>query len=61
LQAAFVKLTPLHSKNNFSVAMVTGNLFDGDDDDVADLLAGNITIPLPAYFTVGTSPLPSKV
>jgi hypothetical protein len=60
LQAIFVKLTSLHSKNNFSIAIVAGNLFDGDDDAVANLLAGNIAIPLPAYSTVGTSPLSSK-
>jgi hypothetical protein len=61
LQPAFAKLKSLHSKNNFSVAIVTGNLFDGDDDAVADLLAGNIAIPLPTYFTVGTSPLPPRI
>ncbi|PQE29264.1 putative meiotically up-regulated protein [Rutstroemia sp. NJR-2017a BBW] len=61
LQSAFVKLTSLHSKNNFSVAIVAGNLFDGDDDAVADLLAGRITVPLPTYFTVGTSPLPPRI
>jgi hypothetical protein len=61
LQSAFVKLTSLHSKNNFSVAIIAGNLFDGDDDAVADLLAGRITVPLPTYFTVGTSPLPPRI
>jgi len=61
LQPAFAKLTTLHSKNNFSLALITGNLFSEDDETVADLFAGKITIPLPTYFTVGTTPLPPKV
>lgn len=55
------KLSTLHSKNNFSFAIVVGDLFDEDDDAVADLLAENISIPLPTYFTVGVKPLPQRV
>jgi hypothetical protein len=51
----------LHTKNNFSLAIVTGNLFAEDNDAVSDLLAGRIAIPLPTYFTVGTNPLPQRI
>jgi hypothetical protein len=61
LKQAFAKLTSLHTKNNFSLAIVTGNLFADDDDAVVDLLTGKITIPLPTYFTVATNPLPQQI
>ena len=61
LQQAFAKLTSLHTKNNFSLAIVAGNLFADDNDAVVDLLTGKITIPLPTYFTVATHPLPQQI
>ncbi|RDL34786.1 Uncharacterized protein BP5553_07914 [Venustampulla echinocandica] len=61
LQPVFTKLSTLHSKNNFSLAIITGNMFSEDDDTVSELLANKITIPLPAYFTVGTQPLPPRI
>jgi hypothetical protein len=61
LQAAFTKIASLHAKNGFSLAIVAGNLFSGEDDDVTSLLAGEITIPLPTYFTVGTASLPQPI
>ncbi|KAL0468895.1 hypothetical protein QR685DRAFT_319022 [Neurospora intermedia] len=63
LQSAFSKLSTLHAKNVFSFAIVTGNLFgEGQDDDqLTALLAGEIQIPCPTYFTVGTVPLPAQV
>lgn len=62
LQPAFNKLKTLHSKNNFSFALVVGNLFGPDDDNsVTDLLTGNIEVPLPTYFTVGTHALPERI
>ncbi|KAL1872295.1 hypothetical protein VTK73DRAFT_1644 [Phialemonium thermophilum] len=66
LEAAFVKLAALHAKNNFSFAIVTGNLFaEGEDDSseqtVTALLEGRIAIPCPTYFTVGTCALPKPV
>ena len=61
LKAVFKKISTLHEKNNFSLAIVAGNLFSEDDDPVFDLLAGNISIPLPTYFTVGTTPLPQQI
>ncbi|KAM7199285.1 Protein similar to CwfJ C-terminus 1 domain containing protein [Rhypophila sp. PSN 637] len=63
LQAAFAKLTPLHKKNNFSLAIVAGNFFSDaqDDDEVEALLAGRIEVPVPTYFTVGTTALPARV
>ena len=51
----------MHAKNDFSFAIVSGNLFDQDDETVAKLIDGGITVPVTTYFTVGTSPLPQSV
>ncbi|KAF3762635.1 hypothetical protein M406DRAFT_341820 [Cryphonectria parasitica EP155] len=62
LQPAFSKLAALHSKNNFSFAIVVGNLFGpADDDAVSDLISGKIEVPVTTYFTVGTHPLPERI
>jgi hypothetical protein len=61
LQAVFKKLTTLHEKNKFSLAVIAGNLFSEDNESVSDLLAGTLSLPLPTYFTVGTSPLPRRI
>ncbi|KAL5320464.1 hypothetical protein ACEPPN_011269 [Leptodophora sp. 'Broadleaf-Isolate-01'] len=61
LQPAFTKISSLHAKNNFSLAIVAGNLFAEDDTAVDDLLGGRINIPLPTYFTVGTTALPQRI
>ncbi|KAH6691233.1 hypothetical protein BKA61DRAFT_285117, partial [Leptodontidium sp. MPI-SDFR-AT-0119] len=61
LQPAFTKISSLHVKNNFSLAIVAGNLFAEDDTAVDDLLGGRINIPLPTYFTVGTTALPQRI
>jgi hypothetical protein len=61
LQPAFTKLANLHAKNHFTLAIVVGNLFGEDTNSVSSLLAGEITIPLPTYFTVGTRALPQQV
>lgn len=61
LQSAFTKIGTLHAKNNFTFAIVSGDLFSEDDDAVTDLLNGKITIPLPTYFTIGLNPFPQRV
>jgi hypothetical protein len=63
LESAFQKLATLQSKNNFSFAIITGNLFGPDEDEstVSRLLNGDVTVPLSTYFTVGTTPLPPQV
>ncbi|KAF9879684.1 cwfJ domain-containing protein [Colletotrichum karsti] len=62
LQPAFSKVATLHAKNSFSFAIVTGNLFGAEDDAAVEaLLNGEIEVPLPVYFTVGTTPLPPKI
>ncbi|PVH76588.1 hypothetical protein DL98DRAFT_517815 [Cadophora sp. DSE1049] len=61
LQSVFSKVSSLHAKNNFSLAIVAGNLFAEDDTAVDDLLEGRINIPLPTYFTVGTTALPQRI
>ncbi|KAJ9157563.1 CwfJ domain-containing protein [Pleurostoma richardsiae] len=63
LNPAFAKLASLHAKNDFSFALVTGNLFaeDQDDDSLTSLLDGTIGVPVTTYFTVGTLALPARV
>lgn len=63
LRSAFSKLSTLHAKNVFSLAIVTGNLFGEaqDDEQLTDLLEGRIEVPCPTYFTVGTIPLPPRI
>ncbi|KAK4192842.1 CwfJ C-terminus 1-domain-containing protein-like protein [Podospora australis] len=62
LRAAFGKLSTLHAKTDFSLAIVTGNLFGSEEDDqLTELLDGRIQIPCPTYFTLGTTPFPSSV
>ncbi|KAF9769471.1 hypothetical protein IL306_013078 [Fusarium sp. DS 682] len=63
LEPAFKKLATLHTKNSFSLAILTGDVFSAaqDDDSVNALLDGTIQVPLPTYFTVGTHPLPPRV
>ncbi|KAL8999218.1 MAG: hypothetical protein Q9169_001883 [Polycauliona sp. 2 TL-2023] len=62
------KIAKLHSKNSFSLAIILGDFFaghenhsDGNDIDVSALINGKIDIPLPTYFTVGKTPLPTSV
>ncbi|KAI0482393.1 CwfJ C-terminus 2-domain-containing protein-like protein [Xylariaceae sp. FL0804] len=63
LEAAFQKLATLQQKQNFSFAIITGNLFEDSQDSavVKELLDGKIQIPLSTYFTVGTIALPEPV
>lgn len=56
----FDKLAVLHAKNDFSFALIVGNLFSEDQNCVNDLIAGKISIPIPTYFTVGNIPLPQQ-
>ncbi|KAL1900600.1 hypothetical protein Sste5346_002323 [Sporothrix stenoceras] len=61
--AAFKKLSALHAKNQFACCIATGNLFneDDDDDELAQLLSGQIEVPMTTYFTVGTRPFPARI
>ncbi|KAL8712071.1 MAG: hypothetical protein Q9225_007002 [Loekoesia sp. 1 TL-2023] len=62
------KVSKLHSKNSFSLAIFLGDFFgdpetssDENDANVSALINGKITIPLPTYFTLGKHPLPGPV
>lgn len=63
LKSAFQLLSKLCTKKPdfFSFAIIAGDLFGDEDEELADLLAGNINVPLPTYFTVGLNPLPKSV
>lgn len=62
IKSAFTKLSNAYKKvPDSSFAIIVGNLFAEDDEEVADLLSGKINIPLRTYFTVGTDPLPKSV
>ena len=65
---AFGKISKLHAKNAFSLAILLGDLFaeptqepPEDGDDLRFLLNGEIAIPLPTYFTLGKHPLPQQI
>lgn len=62
-KAVFQKLGALHAKNNFAFAIIVGNLFANgvDDPDVQALVDGKIDVALPAYFALGSHPIPPKV
>ncbi|KAH0538305.1 hypothetical protein FGG08_005079 [Glutinoglossum americanum] len=61
----FPKLTALHAKNSFSLAIVLGDLFAApnpeDDEAITNLLNGTIRIPFHTYFSVGQHPLPQRI
>lgn len=61
LRSAFSKIATLHAKNTFTFAIISGDLFAEDDDEVTDLLDGKIVVPLPTYFTVGLSQFPQRI
>ena len=66
LKKAFEKISKLHAKQNFALAIIVGDLFTSDhaensSDEVGALLSGQINVPLPTYFTVGDSPFPENV
>lgn len=64
----FDKLTKLHAKNRFSLAIILGDLFrdpaelsSEDEENISNLLRGDIVVPLPTYFTFGKHGLPPKI
>ncbi|KAH8427807.1 CwfJ domain protein [Aspergillus melleus] len=66
LREVFTKLAKLHVKQNFSLAIITGDLFgdcstEHELDEVTALLNGNTNVPLPTYFGLGNRPLPTRV
>ncbi|CAK45918.1 uncharacterized protein An11g01840 [Aspergillus niger] len=66
LQDVFTKLSKLHIKQNFSFAIIVGDLFgdcstEHELEQISALLQGNIVVPLPTYFTLGSSPLPTRI
>ncbi|KAI1003794.1 hypothetical protein K3495_g4416 [Podosphaera aphanis] len=61
LEPVFTKLASLHAKNHFNFALIVGNLFSADQDISTALFSSNISIPLPTYFTVGSTPLPEEI
>lgn len=64
----FEKITKLHAKTSFQVALILGDLFanpaeesEGDDKKLDLLMRGDVNVPLPTYFTLGRHPLPQRV
>lgn len=67
LSAVFAKLATLHAKNQFSFAIIVGDLF-GDEaahethsNEISRLLAGQIEVPLTTYFALGPHTLPAAI
>jgi Protein similar to CwfJ C-terminus 1/Protein similar to CwfJ C-terminus 2 len=66
LQEVFTKIAKLQAKQNFAFAIVVGDLFgestsEEELNQISALLAGNISVPLPTYFSVGRHPIPTRV
>lgn len=62
------KLSKLHAKNAFAFAIIAGDLFadpthetDPQSAAIDQLIQGKIEVPLPVYFALGRTPLPSRV
>ncbi|CAI7638471.1 unnamed protein product [Penicillium bialowiezense] len=66
LRPFFTKLGKLQPKQNFSFAMIVGDVF-GDassEEELAEisaLIQGQIEVACPTYFSLGNRPLPSQV
>ena len=64
----FEKISKLHAKTTFSLAIIIGDLFADPNEQGAkneksltSLLKGEINVPLPTYFTLGKHPLPQQI
>ncbi|KAL9113608.1 MAG: hypothetical protein Q9227_002346 [Pyrenula ochraceoflavens] len=66
LKDAFNRLTKIQAKSSLSFAIFLGDFFgeetsDAHNEELMALIKGDIAIPLPSYFTVGSRSLPSQV
>ncbi|RPB24064.1 hypothetical protein L211DRAFT_857379 [Terfezia boudieri ATCC MYA-4762] len=69
LPAFLPKLSALHSKQQFALAIILGDVFsspsdsedESKDEFIQKLLSGEIEIPLPTYFSVGRNELPQQI
>ncbi|KAL2416740.1 hypothetical protein ABEF95_004394 [Exophiala dermatitidis] len=65
IKKAFEKISKLQAKQNFTLALIVGDLFGQDDasnlEELELLLQGRINVPLPTYFTIGDLSFPEKV
>lgn len=68
LSEVFSKVAALHAKNSFTFALIAGNLFPNPESvteaeaaEISKLLDGQIEVPIPTYFTIGTHGLPAQV
>ena len=61
LRNAFSKIEKLNAKNGFNFAIAVGDLFDGESEEVQDLLNGSLVPAIPIYFTVGEKGFPQSV
>lgn len=62
----FTKLAKLHAKQNFSFAVIVGDVFgdcsaEHELKEISALFHGSISVPIPTYFTLGDRPLPARV
>jgi hypothetical protein len=60
------KLAKIHKKQEFSFCIVVGDFFGEDStaeqsEELDELLAGSLRVPLPTYFTVGERAFPQRV
>lgn len=63
----FSKVTALHNKTKFDLAIIAGNFFtnpestsNADIEKLQHLLDGQVRVPLPTYFGLGSHDMPEK-
>lgn len=66
LKKFFAKLQKLQAKQEFSFAIIVGDLFsetldESQAQEELDLLNGSLNVPLPTYFGIGDHSLPARV
>ena len=66
LKKFFAKLQKLQAKQEFSFAIILGDLFtktpdESQNQELLDLLTGALNVSLPTYFGIGNHPLPARV
>ena len=62
LRSLFSKLAAINAKSGpFSFAVLLGDLFNEEDAELEELLAGKIKVPIECFATVGQRAVPEKV
>ncbi|BFZ64968.1 hypothetical protein YB2330_006130 [Saitoella coloradoensis] len=62
IKQTFAKVAIIQTKQKFDLCIITGDLFNPQNDDQVDaLLRGDIKVPITTYMTLGKHALPSAI